>query len=170
MPRLTKKQARAEVSRLRGEISRHDHLYYAESNPEIPDADYDRLMRRLVELERTYNLATPDSPSQRVAGEVSEQFVPFVHKVPMMSIDNAVDENETREFDRRIKRFLKAEKEIEYVLQPKFDGVSASLTYVDGELLHGVTRGDGKTGEEITPNVKTIRSVPLVLSGRGRKP
>ncbi|MXW21766.1 MAG: NAD-dependent DNA ligase LigA [Candidatus Dadabacteria bacterium] len=170
MPRLTKKRARAEVSRLREEISRHDHLYYAESNPEIPDADYDKLMRRLVELEETYDLAVPDSPSQRVAGEVSEQFSPFAHKIPMMSIDNAVDEHETREFDRRIKRFLKTEEEIEYVLQPKFDGVSASLTYVDGKLLHGATRGDGKTGEEITPNLKTIRSVPLILSGRGRKP
>ncbi|MYG82805.1 MAG: hypothetical protein F4193_03070 [Candidatus Dadabacteria bacterium] len=170
MPRLTKKRARAEVSRLREEISRHDHLYYAESNPEIPEADYDKLMRRLVELEGTYDLAVPDSPSQRVAGEVSEQFSPFAHKIPMMSIDNAVDEHETREFDRRIKRFLKTEEEIEYVLQPKFDGVSASLTYVDGKLLHGTTRGNGKTGEEITPNIKTIRYVPLVLSGRGRKP
>ena len=170
MTRLSKKQARAEVSRLRKEISRHDHLYYAESNPEIPDADYDKLMRRLVELERTYDLATADSPSQRVAGEVSEQFIPFAHKIPMMSIDNAVDEDETREFDRRIKRFLKTEEEIEYVLQPKFDGVSASLTYVDGKLLYGTTRGDGKTGEEITANIKTIRSVPLILSGRGRKP
>ncbi len=88
----------------------------------------------------------------------------------MMSIDNAVDEQETREFDRRIKRFLKTEEEIEYVLQPKFDGVSASLTYIEGALLHGTTRGDGKTGEEITANVKTVRSVPLALSGRGRKP
>ncbi len=170
MARLTKKQARAEISRLREEITRHDHLYYAESNPEIPDADYDKLMRELVELERTYNLAAADSPSQRVAGEISEQFSPFTHRIPMMSIDNAVDEHETREFDRRIKRFLKTEEEIEYVLQPKFDGVSASLTYVDGELLHGATRGDGKTGEEITANVKTIRSIPLVLSGKNRKP
>ena len=170
MPRLTRKQARAEVSRLREEIRRHDHLYYAESNPEIPDADYDRLMRRLAELERTHDLAVPDSPSQRVAGEVSEQFNPFSHVIPMMSIDNAVDERETREFDRRIKRFLKTEEEIEYVLQPKFDGVSASLTYIDGKLLHGATRGDGKTGEEITTNLKTVRSVPLALSGRGRKP
>lgn len=170
MPRLTRKQAKAEISRLRGEISRHDHLYYAENNPEIPDADYDKLMRSLLELEQLYDLAVPDSPSQRVAGEVSEQFSPFDHKVPMMSIDNAVDEHETREFDRRIKRFLKTEKEIGYVLQPKFDGVSASLTYVDGKLLHGATRGDGKTGEEITANAKTIRSIPLALSGRGRKP
>ena len=170
MSRLTKKQARAEVSRLREEIRRHDHLYYAENNPEIPDADYDKLMRRLVELEQDYDLAVPDSPSQRVAGEVSEQFSPFSHVIPMMSIDNAVDEQETREFDKRIKRFLKTEEEIEYVLQPKFDGVSASLTYVDGKFLHGATRGDGKTGEEITANVKTVRSVPLALSGRGRKP
>lgn len=170
MARLTKKQARTEVSRLREEIKRHDHLYYAESNPEIPDADYDKLMRRLVELERSYDLAVSDSPSQRVAGEVSQQFNPFSHVIPMMSIDNAADEQETREFDRRIKRFLKSEEEIEYVLQPKFDGVSASLTYVDGKLLRGATRGDGKTGEEITANLKTIRSVPLVLSGRGRKP
>ena len=170
MPRLTKKQARAEVSRLRKEIIRHDHLYYAENNPEIPDADYDKLMRRLIELERAHDLAIPDSPSQRVAGEVAEQFSSFAHKIPMMSIDNAINEDETREFDKRIKRFLKTEEEVEYVLQPKFDGVSASLTYVEGELLHGATRGDGKTGEEITANVKTIRSVPLALSGRGGKP
>jgi len=170
MSRLTKKQARAEVSRLREEIRRHDHLYYAESNPEIPDADYDKLMRRLIELEQLHDLSTPDSPSQRVAGEVAEQFSPFTHKIPMMSIDNAVDEQETREFDKRIKRFLKTEERIEYVLQPKFDGVSASLTYVEGELLHGATRGNGQTGEEITSNVKTIRSIPLALSGRGRKP
>ena len=170
MSRLTKKQARAEVSRLREEITRHDHLYYAESNPEIPDADYDKLMRRLIELEQLYDLLTPDSPSQRVAGEIAEQFSPFTHKIPMMSIDNAVDEQETREFDKRIKRFLKTEERIEYVLQPKFDGVSASLTYVEGELLHGATRGNGQTGEEITSNVKTIRSIPLALSGRGRKP
>ncbi len=170
MARLTKKQARAEVSRLREEIRRHDHLYYAESNPEIPDADYDKLMRRLVELERDYGLAVADSPSQRVAGEVAEQFNPFSHVIPMMSIDNAVDEQETREFDKRIKRFLKTEEEIEYVLQPKFDGVSASLTYVKGELLHGATRGDGKMGEDVTANIKTIRSIPLVLSKQGPKP
>ena len=170
MPRFTKKQARAKVSRLREKIRHHDHLYYAENNPEIPDADYDKLMRKLVELEQDYGLAVPDSPSQRVAGEVAEQFNPFSHVIPMMSIDNAVDEQETREFDRRIKRFLKTEEEIEYVLQPKFDGVSASLTYIEGALLHGATRGDGKTGEEITANVKTVRSVPLALSGKGRKP
>ncbi len=170
MARLTKKQARAEISRLREEIRRHDHLYYAENNPEIPDADYDKLMRRLVELEQDHGLAVPDSPSQRVAGEVSEQFNPFSHVIPMMSIDNAVDEQETREFDKRIKRFLRTEEEIEYVLQPKFDGVSASLTYAEGRLLHGATRGNGKTGEEITANLKTVRSVPLALSGRGRKP
>ena len=170
MPRLTKKQARAEVSRLRKEIIRHDHLYYAENNPEIPDADYDKLMGRLIELERAHDLAIPDSPSQRVAGEVAEQFSSFAHKIPMMSIDNAINEDETREFDKRIKRFLKTEEKVEYVLQPKFDGVSASLTYVEGKLLYGATRGDGKTGEEITANVKTIRSVPLALSGRGRKP
>ena len=83
----------------------------------------------------------------------------------MMSIDNAINEDETREFDKRIKRFLKTEEKVEYVLQPKFDGVSASLTYVEGELLHGATRGDGKTGEEITANVKTIRSVPWLFRG-----
>ena len=170
MARLTKKQAQAEVSRLREEISRHDHLYYAESNPEIPDADYDKLMRRLMELEQDYGLAVPDSPSQRVAGEVAEQFNPFSHVIPMLSIDNAVDEQETREFDKRIKRFLKTEEDIEYVLQPKFDGVSASLTYVKGELLHGATRGDGKMGEDVTANIKTIRSIPLVLSKQGPKP
>ena len=170
MDRLTKKQAREEIHRLREEIKHHDHLYYADNNPEIPDADYDRLMRRLVELESAHDLTAPDSPSQRVAGEVAEQFTSFAHRIPMMSIDNAINEQETREFDRRIKRFLKTEEKIEYVMQPKFDGVSASLTYIEGNLLHGATRGDGKTGEEITSNLKTVRSVPLTLSGRGDKP
>ncbi len=132
MPELTKKQALVEVSLLRKEISRHDHLYYAENNPEIPDADYDKLMARLIELEQLHDLAVPDSPSRRVSGEVAEQFNPFAHKIPMMSIDNTANEHETREFDRRIKRFLKTEEEIEYILQPKFDGVSASRPYVDG--------------------------------------
>ena len=170
MDRLTKKQVKEEVYRLREEIKHHDHRYYAENNPEIPDADYDRLMRRLIKLERAHDLTLPDSPSQRIAGEVAEQFTSFAHRIPMMSIDNAVNEQETQEFDSRIKRFLKTEEEIEYLLQPKFDGVSASLTYVEGKLLHGATRGDGKSGEEITSNLKTIRSVPLTLLGRGNKP
>ena len=126
-------------------------------------------MRRLVELERDYGLTVPDSPSQRVAGEVAEQFNPFSHVIPMMSIDNAVDEQETREFDKRIKRFLKTEEEIEYVLQPKFDGVPRRLPTLKGKLLHGATRGDGKTGEEITANLKTVRSVPPGSFGAGTK-
>lgn len=165
MARLSKKRAEAEVLSLREEIRRHDHLYYAESDPEIPDADYDRLMRRLAELERLHGLETPDSPSRRVGGEVAEGFNPFPHKAPMMSIDNALNEGETLGFDGRIKRFLETEKEIEYLAQPKFDGVSASLTYRGGVLETAATRGDGQTGEDVTANVKTIRSVPLALRG-----
>ncbi len=170
MPTLLKEDAAKEVEKLREEIRRHDHLYYAKSNPEIPDADYDKLMRRLTELEQTHGLKDPSSPTQRVSGDVSKQFTPFAHRVAMMSIDNSLNENQTREFDNRIKRFLKTDKEIEYVLQPKFDGVSASLTYIDGELRHGATRGDGQTGEEITANIRTIRSVPLTLAKTGPSP
>lgn len=165
MAGLSKKRAAAEVLRLREEIRRHDHLYYAESNPEIPDADYDGLMKRLVELERLHGLETPDSPSRRVGGEVAEGFRPFAHKAPMMSIDNALNEGETLGFDGRIKRFLETEEEIEYLAQPKFDGVSASLTYRGGILETAATRGDGQTGEDVTENVKTVRSVPLALRG-----
>ena len=165
MAGLSKKRAEAEVLRLREEIRRHDHLYYAESNPEIPDADYDGLMKRLVELERLHDLETPDSPSRRVGGEVAEGFSPFPHKAPMMSIDNALNEGETLGFDARIKRFLGTEEEIEYLAQPKFDGVSASLTYRGGILETAATRGDGQTGEDVTENVRTVRSVPLALRG-----
>lgn len=165
MAGLSKKRAGAEVLRLREEIRRHDHLYYAESNPEIPDADYDGLMKRLVELERLHGLETPDSPSRRVGGEVAEGFSPFPHKAPMMSIDNALNEGETLGFDARIKRFLGTEEEIEYLAQPKFDGVSASLTYRGGILETAATRGDGQTGEDVTENVRTVRSVPLALRG-----
>lgn len=165
MAGLSKKRAQAEVLSLREEIRRHDHLYYAESDPEIPDADYDRLVRRLAELERLHGLETPDSPSQRVGGEVAEGFRPFAHKAPMMSIDNALNEGETLGFDARIRRFLETEGEIEYLAQPKFDGVSASLTYRGGILETAATRGDGQTGEDVTANVKTIRSVPLALRG-----
>ena len=165
MSELSRKRAEAEAARLREEIRRHDHLYYAESNPEIPDADYDGLMRRLVELETLHGLETPDSPSRRVGGEVAEGFQPFPHRVPMMSIDNALDEGETLGFDARIKRFLETEDEIAYLAQPKFDGVSASLTYRGGILETAATRGDGQTGEDVTANVRTIRSVPLALGG-----
>ena len=165
MSELPRKRAEAEVLRLREEIRRHDHLYYAESNPEIPDADYDGLMRRLIELETLHGLGTPDSPSRRVGGEVAEGFRPFPHRVPMMSIDNALDEGETLGFDARIKRFLETEEEVGYLAQPKFDGVSASLTYRGGILETAATRGDGQTGEDVTANVRTIRSVPLALGG-----
>ncbi len=165
MSELSRKRAEAEVSRLREEIRRHDHLYYAESDPEIPDADYDGLMRRLVELETLHGLGTPDSPSRRVGGEVAEGFRPFPHRVPMMSIDNALDEGEALGFDARIRRFLETEEDIGYLAQPKFDGVSASLTYRNGILETAATRGDGQTGEDVTANVRTVRSVPLTLAG-----
>ena len=171
MSAVPKKKAKAEIARLKKEIRRHDHLYYSKSNPEIPDADYDRLMKRLIELEELYeDLRTPDSPSQRVAGEVAREFRPFPHKEPMTSMDNAANAGETFDFDRRVKRFLKTEDDIEYLAQPKFDGVSASLTYVKGKLEHGATRGDGQTGEEITANVKTIRLLPHVLAEDGKVP
>lgn len=171
MPTVSKKKAKVEIARLKKEIRRHDHLYYSESDPEIPDADYDGLMKRLIELEELHeDLRTSDSPSQRVAGEVAKEFRPFPHKEPMTSIDNATNAGETLDFDRRVKRFLNTEDDIEYMAQPKFDGVSASLTYVKGKLEHGATRGDGQTGEEITANVRTIRLLPHILAGKKKIP
>jgi DNA ligase (NAD+) len=155
------RDAAKEIERLREEIRRHEHLYYVEDDPEFSDAAFDRLMKQLKELEAAHpKLVTPDSPTQRVGGQPREGFQTVRHKPPMVSLDNAFSLEELRDFDRRVRELTGREK-IEYVVEHKFDGLSLSLLYEKGILARGVTRGDGTTGEDVTPNVKTIRSIPL---------
>ncbi len=158
--------ARARVARLRAEIRRHDHLYYVLSRPEVSDAEYDRLFRELQALEAAHpDLEDPSSPTKRVSGAVAEGFEPFPHPVPMVSLDNVTSEGEFREWETSIRAFLKrpAGEPFRYSLEPKVDGVSLELVYEHGRLVAAATRGDGFTGEEITPNAVTVRSIPLVL-------
>ncbi|HEV2800502.1 MAG TPA: NAD-dependent DNA ligase LigA [Pyrinomonadaceae bacterium] len=152
-----------EIETLRGEIRRHEELYYVYDNPEISDADYDALMRRLQELEEAHpELATPDSPTQRVGGRPAEGFEEYVHRRPMLSLDNSYNIEDLRAFDERVKRLADGRR-LEYVAELKIDGLSISLHYEGGLLVRGVTRGDGRRGEDVTQNVRTIRSIPLRL-------
>ncbi len=153
--------AKHEIEELRDKLRHHEYLYYVLDQPEISDAAYDRLMKRLDELEATHpELITPDSPSVRVGGTPREGFQTVQHARPMLSLDNAFSYDQLLDFDRRVRQGSGREK-IEYIAEHKFDGLSISLQYVNGGLARGVTRGDGRTGEDVTPNVKTIRSIPL---------
>jgi DNA ligase (NAD+) len=159
----------AEVRRLRGEIERHNYLYYALDAPEISDAEYDALLRRLSDLEQRHpELRDPLSPTQRVGSAPVEKFATVRRKVPMLSLQNALEREEVVEFDARIRKFLNYRDPIEYVAEPKLDGIAVELVYENGLFLQGSTRGDGLQGEEVTANLRTIRSVPLRLrSGTG---
>src|SRR5713101_6179790 len=153
--------AKHEIEELRDKLRHHEYLYYVQDQPEISDAAYDRLMKRLEELEAAHpKLITPDSPSVRVGGTPREGFQTVQHARPMLSLDNAFSYDQLRDFDRRVRQGSGREQ-IEYIAEHKFDGLSISLQYVNGGLARGVTRGDGRTGEDVTPNVKTIRSIPL---------
>ena len=161
---MTKDQAEKRLEELRRDIRHHDHLYYVTSAPEISDASYDHLMRELLALERENpSLVTSDSPSQRVAGKVQEEFGEVEHLAPMLSLESAMDPQEVAEFDKRVKKGLGADVPFEYMAEPKFDGLSVELVYVDGKFERGSTRGDGTVGEDVTENLKTIRSLPLRL-------
>jgi len=154
------------VEELRGQIHYHDYKYYVENNPEISDYEYDQLMRELKELEEKYpSLRSPTSPTQRVGGEPVEGFPTVEHRLLMLSLDNTYSEEEVREFEARLHRELPGE-DFEYVVELKIDGVSISLIYEDGEFARGSTRGDGRRGDEITSNLKTIRAIPLKLRKR----
>lgn len=158
------RDAAKEIERLRDEIRRHEHLYYVSDNPEISDAAFDRLMNQLKQLEDQHpELLTPDSPTQRVGGAPREGFQKVRHRVPMVSLDNIFSVEALEDFDRRV-RETTGKKTIDYVAEHKFDGLSMSLLYENGSLVRGVTRGDGTTGEDVTPNVKTIRSIPLTIN------
>jgi DNA ligase (NAD+) len=146
-------------------VRRHEHLYYVLDQPEIADAEYDRLERELRDLEAQFpDLVTPDSPTQRVGEKPSESFPTWQHRLPMLSLDNTYNEEELREFEKRIFRQV-GERKLDYVAEPKIDGLSMALHYEEGRLVRGVTRGDGVRGDDVTPNVRAIKAVPLTLSG-----
>ena len=160
---------RKEAEELREKIRRHEYLYYVEDAPEISDAGFDRLMNRLKETEAAHpELATPDSPTVRVGGTPREGFTTVRHARPMLSLDNAFSYDALRDWDRRVREGTGRE-DIEYIAEHKFDGLSISLQYEDDMLARGVTRGDGTTGEDVTPNVKTVRSIPLRMDDAAMK-
>ena len=163
-------QVRVEYEQLKDELNQHNHRYYVLDDPSVPDSEYDRGMRRLQDIEQQHpELLSDDSPSQRVGGAALPSFSQVSHDVPMLSLDNAFSEEELEAFDRRISDRLnyKDDQQIDYICEPKLDGVAVSLLYRDGLLVRGATRGDGKVGEDITANVRTINSIPLKLTGAG---
>ncbi len=164
-----KARAAKRVEQLRREIEKHDRLYYEKAAPIISDREYDRLYKELVDLETEFpNLLTPDSPTQRVGGMPLQAFAQIEHRVPMLSLDNTYSEDEIANFYKRITRLLPDEK-IPVVIEPKVDGVAVSLMYENGHLKYAATRGDGSVGDDITRNIKTIRSVPQQLRGSAPK-
>jgi DNA ligase (NAD+) len=154
------------MQRLADEIRRHNRLYHVEDRPEISDAEYDRLFRELVALEEEHpELARPDSPTHRVGAPPAEAFRPVRHRGPMLSLDNAMNADELRAFDERVRRMLGIDAEVEYLAEPKLDGASVELVYEDGVLVVGATRGDGRVGEDVTGNLRLSESIPLALEG-----
>ncbi len=160
---MTRADAAQRITDLREEIHHHDYLYYVEARPEVSDAEYDALMRELRELEASFpDLVTADSPTQRIAGTPTDIFKPVEHHAAMLSLDNATSPDDLREFEARIGRALPGAT-FSYVCEPKIDGLGIALLYEQGRFVRGATRGDGRTGEDITPNLRTIRSIPQVL-------
>lgn len=157
-----------QIEKLREQINEHNYSYYVLDNPIIPDAEYDRLLRQLQELETQYpSLITGESPTQRIGAEPIKAFPEVQHEIPMLSLDNAFSEEEIEQFDKRIKDRLDTPNEISYCCEPKLDGLAVSIVYKEGLLVRGSTRGDGYTGEEVTSNIRTINSIPLKLRGKG---
>src|SRR5881296_914337 len=162
---MTRADAAKRIAALREQIHHHDSLYYVEARPEIADAEYDRLTRELRELEARFpDLITGDSPTQRVSGAPTDVFKPVEHQIAMLSLDNATTADDLREFEARISRAVPGTR-FTYVCEPKIDGLGVALLYRRGRFVRGATRGDGRVGEDITPNLKTIRSIPMVLRG-----
>lgn len=162
-------QIREKLEFLKKELEHHAYLYYVLDKPEIGDYEYDRLMRELIRLEEEYpELRTPDSPTQRVGGAALEVFDSVRHRTPLLSLDNAFGEEELRAFDERVRKGLEAAGPVEYMAELKIDGLTVALNYEDGLLVQAATRGDGVSGEDVTANVKTIKSIPLKLGGNAR--
>ena len=158
-----------EILRLRRDIEKHNYQYHVLDDPLISDAEYDGLFRRLLALEKKHpELVTPDSPTQKVGGPPLERFSTVQHSLPMLSLNNAMDPQELVEFEERIQRFLKHNESIDYAVEPKIDGLAVEIVYVNGKFTLGSTRGDGINGEDITANLRTIRSIPLMLRAGGQ--
>ena len=167
---MKRSDAKKKIEKLRKAIRHHDYLYYVKDSPGIPDCDYDRLYRELISLEKQFpELITPSSPTQRVGGQALKEFESFRHQLPMLSMDNTYSEEELREFEERNRRLL-PEARFTYTVELKIDGVSVALIYKNSELEVGATRGDGVTGDDVTNNIKTIRSIPLQLKNRAVPP
>jgi DNA ligase (NAD+) len=159
------KQAVNRIAQLRKEIGEHDRRYYEEAAPTISDRDYDRLYRELVDLEQKFpDLVSAGSPTQRVGGKPLEAFGQIQHRTPMLSLDNTYSEEDVADFYGRLARLLPNQK-IRVVIEPKVDGVAVSLLYENGALRYAATRGDGVVGDDITQNIRTIRSLPVKLRG-----
>jgi DNA ligase (NAD+) len=157
------KDVEKKIEALREKIRHHEYLYYVLDNPEISDGDFDKLMQQLKDLEAEHpSLVTPHSPSQRVGGKPREGFVKVQHSSPMLSLDNTYNEEELRDWERRVHE-LSGRSDVDYVCELKLDGMSLALVYEDGTLVRGVTRGDGSVGEDVTLNIRTVRSIPLSI-------
>ncbi|MEA2030936.1 MAG: NAD-dependent DNA ligase LigA, partial [candidate division Zixibacteria bacterium] len=162
---ISKRKIIAELDKLRREIEYHNRLYYVEDAPSISDAEYDRLFDSLLEIEKQHpDLVSLDSPSQRIGAKPSKKFKSANHRMPMLSLQKVTTVEEFREFDRRVHNIIETTDEITYEVEPKLDGLAVEIVYRDGLLVEGSTRGDGTTGENITPNMRTIRNIPLRLS------
>src|SRR5712664_2107877 len=163
---MTLNEARVLHARLVEEIRQHDHAYYVLAQPTISDQDYDRLYRQLADLEKEFpQLSSPDSPTQRVGGQPLKAFKPVQHLKPMLSLDNTYSQEEVRDFVNRVQKLLPREK-LDWMVEPKIDGVAINLRYENGLFTCGATRGDGTTGDDITVNLRTIRSIPPRLRCR----
>src|SRR6516162_8036792 len=171
---LTEEEARAELASLAEEIKHHDRLYYTDAAPEISDADYDALRRRNTEIEARFpELIRADSPTRRVGAAPAAGFAKVTHSRPMLSLENAFEEQDVRDFFAGVRNFFRrtatealvAEDKIEIMAEPKIDGLSIGLTYRRGRLMQGATRGDGVTGENVTANIRTLKTIPDALAG-----
>lgn len=166
MPQKIPEDVKGEIERLVKDLNYHNYRYYVLDSPVISDEEYDKLFRRLKDLEEKHRLVLPDSPTLRIGAAPLEKFEKVRHSEPMLSLDNAFSYDEVKEFDRRLKRLLGTDREIEYTVEPKYDGLAMELTYRKGFLYKASTRGDGYEGEDVTQNVRTIKSVPIKIEGR----
>ncbi len=164
MSKGEKQNIKSEYERLKSEVKKHDLLYHQKDKPEISDYEYDKLFQKLLKYEEdNLNLNTSDSPTRRVGGDAIAQFQKIAHRKPMLSLSNSYDANDILEFDLRVKKFLRSENTVEYFAELKLDGLSMELVYENGKLVRALTRGDGVVGEDVTHNVKTIKSIPLSI-------
>jgi len=162
---MEREEAERRIAELKQELEHHNYRYYVLDSPEVSDAHYDRSMNELKALEAKFpDLITPESPTQRVGGQAAEKFEKVTHRLQMLSLDNVFDDAEMAEFDERLRKHLGGEA-IDYVCEPKLDGLAVELVYQRGRLVRGSTRGDGVIGEDVTENLKTVRNIPLSLKG-----